>query len=607
MSTIESQIAIRSDNVLRSPHVDKVMYRSVGNYENLLYYLQSGEIDLILDSSYLFGFPTFDVDDPNIEFIRTSGNGYWCIDFNCWRYPLNISGFRRAFAYAFDKMRAVTEILEGPSNAHDSIVPPTSSFCIENELEPHYYTNQADIGNQILDDLGFMVDTTTGYRKGPNGVPISIEVSYYWSASVPTEILAHVAVDALSELHVFAYSGPFFVDHYLTPKSYPEMLVRDANFYTNNVDWLSNKTWSEFATVDPTYWKPTFSFSNSTYDLYLNEMLHGLNYDSVYEAAAEIQRIIHHNVPRLVICPKVLMQAYRTDTFEGHIEDVIRGVSGIWSLCNMHSKTGSSGGTIRIGSRFLLSNFNIYTAKYEFSKQLFDNLWPTLFTIGPNLEFIPNLATSIISETHEDNSAVSEGHTRVTVDILSNATWSDGVPLTAQDVAFTTNYELVSGVYGNPAGQEIEELFAAYAPTPTRAVFEYNTESYWHMFDHATCYIIPKHIFNDIDGIGYEGWEAWDPLFNPQDPHVTCGTFIMDSFNPSNYEMIKNPDYYYPAREIPENYTSTQRSTDPSRGEPMTFDLFNLVIFGVSIGSSAIILVSTALIINHQREMSNLK
>jgi len=606
MSTNASQITLTSDNVLRGPYVDKVVYRSVGNYDNLVYYLQTGEIDLILDPINLWRSPTFEVEDPYIEFIQTSGNGYWCIDLNCWRYPLNISDFRRAFAYAFDKTRVITEIMQGLSNVHDSIVPPTSSFCIENELEPHYYTNQADIGNQILDDIGFEVDTTTGYRRGPNGESFGIEVSYYWGQSEIDEIMAQVAVDALNELHVFAYSGPFFVVANLLPKSYPDMLVRDANFYTNNVDWLSNKTWSEFAVVDPTYWKPTFSFSNATYDLYLDEMLHGLNYDSVYEAAAQIQRIIHHNVPRLVICPKTLLQPYRTDTFEGHIGDVIRGVSGIWSLCNMRSNTGSSGGTVHIGSLYLMRNFNIYTADYQFSKPFFENLWPTLFTIGPNLEFIPNLATSIISETHADNSAVPEGYTRITVDIISNATWSDGVPLTAGDVAFTTNYELESGVYGNPAGRNMEELVAAYAPTPTRVVFEYNTVSYWHIFDRATRYIIPKHIFNDFDGIGYEEWEAWDPVFNPQDPRVTCGTFIMDSFNHSTYEMIKNPDYYYLARELPENETSPQTSTTPSNGEPMTFDLFNLVTFGVSIGSSAIILVSTALIINHQRENARL-
>ena len=115
-----------------------------------------GTIDMDTDVYLPSEIPT-DLDD-DISTFETLRNGYGHITINCNTYPLNISGLRRAFAYAYDKSAVRQHMLEGHSQLHDSLVPATSGFCIEEELEWHYYDAQPETGNQILDDLGFDCD-----------------------------------------------------------------------------------------------------------------------------------------------------------------------------------------------------------------------------------------------------------------------------------------------------------------------------------------------------------------------------------------------------------------------------------------------------------------
>ncbi len=215
---------------------------------------------------------------------------------------------------------------------------------------------------------------------------------------------------------------------------------------------------------------------------------------------------------------------------------------------------------------------------------------------------------------HSDNPAVPVGHTRFTIDIIQNATWSDGTPLTADDVAFTYVYQYESAAYGNPAGTDLGDLIASYAPNQYRVVLEFITESYWHFSDFAYDYIIPQHIFNDVDGIGYEGWNTWNPVFNETDPHVTSGPFIFTDYEEGEYYTIsRNPHYYhslihtvtgFPPGETSSNSTTTTTSgtnlsTVPEINWPLTI---SFVVGGVS---SIVILYCAVQIIQNRRGMKS--
>jgi len=529
-------------NLNVGPYVDKVVYKVIANHDQRVLALQAGEIEMdnsFFDPSYL---PILS-DDPDIDIYSALRNGYGHITINTRDYPLNISGLRRAFAFAFDKERVTDEIMDGFSQEHDSLVPAPNGWCVEDEFEWHYYTDQSDIGNQILDNLGFEINATSGFRHAPNGEPFDIAIGYTASSPEISGGTAQIGVDALHALHIDA--GKEAVDYQDGIDRFEvgivDMIFYTKNFYSNDVDWLAYDYWSGNG-----YDQNPTRFANATYDSWRDQLLYGTTYEEVHEAAAEMQKILHYNVPRLVVYENTYLQAYRNDRFTGHVEDLGRYISGPWTMRKIHKLDGSFGGTVPIAISQEPDSFNIYVTNSAYSAAILSELWPSLYGFGPDLNPWPDLATSMITETHSDNAAVPDGHTRFTIDIVQNATWSDGVPLTANDVAFSYTYAYESAHYDNPAGTDVRDLVAAYAPNPYRVVVEFNTESYWHFSNFAYDTVIPEHIFNDVDGIGYEGWNTWNPVFDPADPNVNCGPFLFTDYEAGDfYEITYNPTYHY--------------------------------------------------------------
>lgn len=543
------------------PFVDGLVYRVIANQDQRLQELQAGTI--VMDTSFYDPY-NFNIlnSDPDIDTFAALRNGYGHITINCRDYPLNITGLRRAFAYAFDKTRVTSEIFNGFSIEHDSLVPQASSWCVEDDFDWHYYSNQSDIGNQILDSLDFEINETTGYRNAPNGQPFDIVIDYSCSSEEIAGGCAQIGVDALHSLHIKAsrdcpneYPNP--IDNHLNY----DMIFYAATFYSNDVDWLADEYWSENAVV---FGKNPSNFVNATFDSWRDQLLHGTTYEEVYEASAEMQKILQYSVPRLVVYENTYMQAYRNDTYTGFVEDLGRYISGSWTMRKIHPIDSQYGGTVPIAISSNPDSFNIYVTHSANSAAMLTNLYSSLYRYGPDLNPCPDLATNLIIETHDDNAAVPAGHTRFTIDIVHNATWSDGIPLTSLDIVGTFTYQLESAVYENPAASDLAELVGAYAPNPYRVVFEFSSESYWHFSKFAFDYIIPYHIFNQLDGIKYDEWESWNPVFNSGDPMVTSGPFTLTDFrNGEWYELTRNTNFYYEPSDAPIPSFQTKPTIEP--------------------------------------------
>ncbi|MGY5872032.1 MAG: ABC transporter substrate-binding protein [Candidatus Thorarchaeota archaeon] len=532
------------------PYVDKVIYKVIPNQYQRLQALLDGQIEM--DTAYYDPVNVQALEgDPDIGCYSALRHGYGQITINCRDYPLSISGLRRAFAFAFNKTAATYGIMDGYSQEHDSPIPYASGWCIEDELEWHYYDDRSDIGNQILDDLGFEINVTSGFRHAPNGdsFDIVVEVATYDSLSGQVGFLA---VEALERLHIDARVVQSSYNEYVSRLDAHEeydMWVYGQNFDTYDVSWLAYEYWSEYADVP--YKNPT-SFVNTTLDSWRNQLLYGTSYEEVYEAAAEMQKILHYEVPKLIVYQNTYTQGYRIDKFKDHVSELGGFISGRWTMRNIKNLDGSFGGEVPVAIGDTPDSFNIFTTDGAYSHYILENLYSSLYSLGPDLNPWPDLAVSMVTETHADDSYIEEGHTRFTIDIIQNATWSDGTPLTAYDIAFTFSYQYESAWFGNPAGDDISDLYAVYAPNPHRIVLEYTTESYWHFSSFAYDYIIPYHIFNDVDGIGYENWAFWNPVFNSGDPLVTSGPFILTDASEDEYELSRNPLYYYLASGTPQ-------------------------------------------------------
>jgi len=579
-----------SSNLNVGPYIDKVVFKMVGGDQEILA-LQSGEIDMHQGFFNPIHLPTLDA-DPDISIASALRNGYGHITINCAKYPLNISAFRRAFAFAYDKTRVTAEIMDGFSQEHDSVVPYPNSWCIEDDLPYHYYSAQVAMGAALLDEAGFTIDPGTGYRLTPDGQPFNVVIEY---ASASPEIAggtAQIGVDALRALGVNADTRASDFNEMISRLDNHgdyDMVFYAWNFQHNEVNWLAYTFWSEYA--DAFYHNPS-NFRNATFDSWRDQLLYSTVFEEVYEAAANMQLILHYNVPMVIVYENTYMQGYRTDVYTGHIQDLGRYIAASWTLRKMHRIDGTFGGTVTI-SAAEPETFNIYLASTVYASRINSELWPRLYLNGPDLNPVPWLAENLIIETHEDNPSVYGGNTRFTIDIIQNATWNDGTSITAEDVAFTFTYILESTAHGNTIGG-LSDIVAAYAPTTYRAVIEFNTESYWHFSNFANNFIIPKHIFNDIDGIGYEGWNEWNPVFDPEEPYVNSGPFILTDYEIGEfYELTANPGFCYYPQERLEN---TASETTPPSTTPPPFNT-TLALAAGAVGAAVVILIGGTILI----------
>ncbi|MHA2186764.1 MAG: ABC transporter substrate-binding protein, partial [Candidatus Thorarchaeota archaeon] len=183
--------------------------------------------------------------------------------------------------------------------------------------------------------------------------------------------------------------------------------------------------------------------------------------------------------------------------------------------------------------------------------------------------------------TNDDDPAVTPGNTRLTFNILRNATWTDGVPLTAEDVAFTINY--YRNAPGNMFGPDLRDLRMAIAPTQSKVVLEFEGESYWHLSKIAYKPIIPKHIFAEM---GLDNWNTWNPQ-PPNEEMVTSGPFNVSEYVPGEFtEMTYNPNYFYTPNRCSNNFS-------PSDAQPLDTHLpfISGIITGGSIGLIIVVIV----------------
>jgi ABC-type transport system substrate-binding protein len=587
-----------STNLNSGPLVNSIIYKVIPNQDQRVLALQAGEIEM--DTSFFdpVHYNTLDA-DPTIAIYSAPRNGYGHITINCRDYPLNISGLRRAFAYAFDKTRVTSEIMNGFSIEHDSLVPQPNSWCIENDLDWHYYTDQSDIGNQLLDDLGFEINTTTGFRHAPNGDPFDIVILYPSASQEIAGETAQIGVDALHALHIDAKKGAADTNTLDDHGDY-DMIFYAVNYYSNDVDWLAYEYWSEYADVP--FKNPT-NFKNATYDACRQQLLYGTTYEEVYNASYWMQKILQEQVPRLVVYENIYLQAYRTDTFTGYVPDLGSYITGPWTMRKLHMRDGTSGGTVSVALGEEPDSFNIYLTTSPYSEIILSEIWPSLYSYGPDFKPWPYLAEHLLVETHTDNPDVPSGLTRYTIDIIQNATWSDSIPLTAHDVAFTFEYILESGVYGNQTTTELGPLVSAYATSDYRVTIEYSMESYWYFKDFAFQKIIPEHIFNNETGIGYSGWSDWNPVYDPSSPNTNCGPFVLSDFEENEFfQLTTNRGFAYaPPFEEPTPPDIIQTSTTTVPVLPIS--ILSIIISAVSVG---VIVVMIMKIISNKKNGSTL-
>ena len=542
------------------PYIDRIVYDIIPDPMDQRTALLNDEIDLIgcpVDP-YLFDFA---IDRDDIEFFSILANGYEYVCINCAKYPYNITSFRRALSFALDKTGICYDILPGQATPLDACVPALNPLSIEGQLPYSYYNKNLLEGNSLLDNAGFEDINDDGMREAPDGSNFSISVQTDNSSIIDITV-GQFVVDALHDLQVdAALAITSDLDYILRSGGIRllnyDMYVYQKTFDDYDVDWLAYEFWS--GNADDLYLNHP-SFRNATYDSWSDILLNSTDMWDLMLAAHELQKIIAYECPIIPVFNDILYYVCRTDRYEGHVNDIVAGVPGWWTNYKIHLKAdagGPWGGTFRRSIPHDISSFNFMTTSDPYDMNLFEMLYDSLLKPDANGLDMMWLAESYLAESHASNDAVAEGHTRFTFNLIQNATWTDGTPLTAEDVAYTMNY--YRDAPGNPYGYDLVNMTVAYAETTYTLIVEFSSESFWHLYNIAYKPIIPKHVFEEV---GVNDWNLWNPE-PPGEMMVTSGPFNITEYVEGEFiELTFNPNYFYTWSLCAPNNTSSTSIPD---------------------------------------------
>lgn len=157
--------------------------------------------------------------------------------------------------------------------------------------------------------------------------------------------------------------------------------------------------------------------------------------------------------------------------------------------------------------------------------------------------------------------STSEDGLEWTFEIREGVTWSDGEPLTADDVAYTLNRVLTGEVESATWAaylDGVEEIAAPDATTLTLTLSEPNAT-----LPLIPVPIVPEHIWQDISAEDVASYAA-EP--SSDTPIVGSGPFrfVEGQAGGSLYRFEKNPDYWQGAPHIDEVVFRVYQSEDPA-------------------------------------------
>jgi peptide/nickel transport system substrate-binding protein len=193
-----------------------------------------------------------------------------------------------------------------------------------------------------------------------------------------------------------------------------------------------------------------------------------------------------------------------------------------------------SGGQVIIGEPTDISTLNEYQSAGESTENaIIDLLFPTLMIEQPDYQlhppsFAPRLATSW--EFSQDN-------TTLTFHLREDAFWTDGVPVTAEDVRFTFSVQKDERI-GSPGLEFKDFITGVEVVDPHTVRFHFSRVYPYQLMDANDGHIVPAHAWGKVP---FDRWRTTDF----EAIMVSCGPFRLASHNPNQTLILdRNPTYW---------------------------------------------------------------
>jgi peptide/nickel transport system substrate-binding protein len=188
--------------------------------------------------------------------------------------------------------------------------------------------------------------------------------------------------------------------------------------------------------------------------------------------------------------------------------------------------------TFTVGMTEDIDSANPFTGIAAVSYEIFQMEYPTLTEYSAaDFSTVPGLAESWKE---------SPDHKTWTYKIRSGLTWSDGVPMTAHDAAYTFD-RVIHGQYEKTNyGSYVGNITKAVAPDDTTLVLTVDKPS--PIMEKLYVYILPEHIWKSIDEKAVKSYKNEG---TPSSPTVGSGPYTMVERQVGQFIRMKaNPSFY---------------------------------------------------------------
>ena len=206
---------------------------------------------------------------------------------------------------------------------------------------------------------------------------------------------------------------------------------------------------------------------------------------------------------------------------------------------------------LRIGFMENVDSLNPYIGLSDVSRLLYSLVYDSLTTVDENLNPTPNLALEAYPVPISDPDMIAYGRSYGSVwqyNLTSHAFWTDGEPLTADDVVFSVN--LNAGNYSSLWSYQPYTFFIESAEKVSEcAVRIWYTDSCAYG-DHLAMPILPKHKMESMSAaeIGF----SWTGVYDGENPPIVgsgafkaSSTIYQDWLDGDILTLLRNPTSHW--------------------------------------------------------------